>query len=187
VQRANPEARVVYVDNDPVVLAHGRALLESNYLTHMIEADIFTPSAVLQNEIVRRHFDFSEPMVLLQVATMHHLEGDRAPEIMGEYIDALASGSYVVLSHFMDPETPELTPVAMRIEDVLVNGSMGAGRFRTRAQIEAMLPGLELMSPNQQTPIGGLAVCDEWWPDGPRLAELSSAAHCVGGVVGYKP
>lgn len=187
VQRAQRDARVVYVDNDPVVLAHGRALLEDSDTVHMVEADIFTAANVLQNPIVNRHIDFSEPVVLLQVATMHHLEGDRAPALMAEYIDALAPGSYVVLSHFLDPETPELTPVAKKIEDVLINGGMGAGRFRTRAEIEAMGPGLDLLSPNQQTPTGRLSVCDEWWPDGPRLAELSLAAQCVGGWVGKKP
>jgi SAM-dependent methyltransferase len=185
VQRANPDASVVYVDNDPVVLAHGRALLEDNDLVHMVEADIFDAAQVLENPVVQRHIDFSEPVVLLQVATMHHLEGD-APDLMKQYIDALAPGSYVVLSHFLDPETPELTPVAKRIEDVLVNGSMGAGRFRTRAEIEAMGPGLDFLPPNQQTKTGGLSVCDEWWPDGPRISELSSAAQCVGGWVGKK-
>jgi len=172
VQRANPEARVVYVDNDPVVLAHGRALLEDNYLVHMVEADIFSSAGVLENPVVQRHIDFSEPVVLLQVATMHHLEGD-APDLMRQYIDALAPGSYVVLSHFLDLETPQ-------------RGSMGAGRFRTRAEIEAMGPGLDFLPPNQRTTTGGLSVCDEWWPDGPRISELSKAAQCVGGWVGKK-
>ena len=104
VQRFNDEAHVVYVDNDPVVLAHGRALLEENFRVHMVGADIFVPRKVLENEVVRTNLDFSEPIVLLQVGTMHHVEGDHAPEIMREYIDALPSGSYVVFSHFFDPE-----------------------------------------------------------------------------------
>ncbi|WP_027928564.1 SAM-dependent methyltransferase [Amycolatopsis thermoflava] len=186
VQRANPEAMVVYVDNDPVVLAHGRALLEENDFVHMTEADIFEPSEVLGNEVVRRHLDFSEPLVLLHVGTLHHYEGDGAADIMRAYIDALPSGSYVVFSHFFDPEVPELTEVAKRIENILVNGPMGAGRFRTHAEIMTMLDGLELIKPNALSE-PGLAVCDEWWPDGPRLAPLSLAARCIVGAVGRKP
>lgn len=187
VQRYNDEARVVYVDNDPVVLAHGRALLEDSYRVRMVGADIFEPRQVLENEIIRGTIDFAEPVVLLQVGTMHHVvDDDRAPEIMREYIDALAPGSYVVFSHFIDPETPELTPIAKRIEHILVNGPMGAGRFRTRDEIMAMLDGLELVAPNIQDP-PGLAVCDAWWPDGPRLGGLSGAAQCIVAAVGRKP
>lgn len=186
VQRFNDEARVVYVDNDPVVLAHGRALLEDNFRVRMVDADIFKPSTVLENEFIRAHLDFSRPLVLLQVGTMHHVEGDHAPDIMREYIDALPSGSYVVFSHFLDPETPELSPIARKIEHILVNGPMGAGRFRTRAEILEMLDGIELIKPNAQA-APGLAACDEWWPDGPRLTPLSDAARCIVGGVGKKP
>jgi SAM-dependent methyltransferase len=186
VQRFNDEARVVYVDNDPVVLAHGRALLEENFRVHMVGADIFQPRSVLENQVVRTSLDFTQPLVMLQVGTMHHVEGDHAPAIMREYIDALPSGSYVVFSHFFDPLVPKLTEIARRIENILVNGPMGAGRFRTRDEILAMLDGLELIKPNAPSE-PGLSVCDEWWPDGPRLAPLSDAARCIVGAVGRKP
>jgi hypothetical protein len=185
VQRFNEDARVVYVDNDPVVLAHGRALLEENSRVHMVEADIFKPSSVMADEVVRANLDLSSPLVLLQVGTMHHVEGDHAPAIMREYIDALPSGSYVVFSHFFDPEVPELTEIARRIEHILVNGPMGAGRFRTRDEILPMLDGLELIKPNAPS-APGIAACDEWWPDGPRRAPLSNAARCIVGAVGRK-
>jgi SAM-dependent methyltransferase len=186
VQRTNDEARVVYVDNDPVVLAHGRALLESNDNVHMVDADIFVPSQVLENEVVRRAIDFSKPLVLLHVGTLHHLEGDNGPAVMRQYVDALAPGSYVVFSHFFDPEVPELSEIARRIENVLVNGPMGAGRFRTRDEILGMLDGLELIKPNALAEPGP-APCDEWWPDGPQLTPLSRAARCIIGAVGRKP
>lgn len=186
VQRTNEEARVIYVDNDPVVLAHGRALLENNEYVHMVSADIFRPAEVLENEMVRRSIDFSRPVVLLHVGTLHHLEGSSGPEVMRQYIDALAPGSYVVFSHFFDPEVPELTEIAKRIEHILVNGPMGAGRFRTRAEILEMLDGLELIKPNAMAE-PGLAPCDEWWPDGPRLTPLSKAARCIAGAVCRKP
>ncbi|SED14691.1 S-adenosyl methyltransferase [Amycolatopsis tolypomycina] len=186
VQRIDKDNTVVYLDNDPVVLAHGRALLVENDFTHMVEADIFKPQEVLGHPEVLAHVDFTEPVALLQVGTMHHCEGDGVFDIMREYIDALPSGSYVVLSHFFDPEVPELTAIAKRIEQILVSGPLGAGRFRTRAEIEAMMTGLEIVQPNA-TSAPGMAVCDEWWPDGPRLTPLSDSARCVAGIVGYKP
>lgn len=186
VQRANRDALVVYVDNDPVVLAHGRALLEEDQHAYIVEADIFEPESVLGHETVQRYLDLSRPLALLHVGTLHHLEGESGPALMKQYIDALAPGSHIVFSHFYDPGTPELTPVAKRIEDVLVRGPMGAGRFRTREQIEAMLPGLEIVKPNALTE-PGLVPCYQWWPDGPMLKKPSLAAQCIAGIVARKP
>lgn len=186
VHRSNPEARVVYVDNDPVVLAHGRALLEDDELVVMADADIFAPASVLGHPLVEQNLDLSAPIVLLHVGTLHHLEGDGGPDLMRQYIDALAPGSYVVFSHFYDPEEPEPTKVAKRIEDVLVHGPMGAGRFRKREEIEAMLPGLEIVTPNA-TGGQGLVPCYQWWPDGPALKSPSLASQCIGGLVARKP
>jgi hypothetical protein len=170
----------VYVDNDPVVLAHGRALLEENDQTHLIGADIFEPSKVLENEVVRKHLDFSEPIALYQCGTMHHYTGNRYAEIMKEYIDALPSGSYVALSHFFDPETTEHSALARKMEEIFIHSPMGSGSFRTRAQIESMLPGLELVEP-------GLVRCSDWWPDGPRIKPMASVQYCIAGAVGRKP
>jgi hypothetical protein len=179
-QRIRPDARVVYVDNDPVVLAHGRALLEENDQTHLIGADIFDPAQVLGSEVVRRHLDFTEPIAFYQCGTMHHYTGDRYAEIMAEYIDALPSGSYVVLSHFFDPENAEFSPLARKMEEIFVHSPMGSGVFRTRAQIESMLRGLELVEP-------GLALCADWWPDGPRVRPMFPVQQCIAGAVGRKP
>ena len=186
VHRTLPEAQIVYVDNDPVVLAHGRALLADEEFTHMVEADIFRPKQVLDHPVVLRNIDFEQPVVLLHVGTLHHLVGDSGPALMGEYIDALAPGSYVVFSHFYDPEVPELTALAKRIENVLTSGPLGAGAFRTRTQIEAMLPGLEFIQSNGEGEVG-LVPCAEWWPDGPVLRNPSPASRCIAGLVGRKP
>jgi SAM-dependent methyltransferase len=181
VQRIQPDARVVYVDNDPVVLAHGRALLEENDQTHFSSADIFEPREVVNDEIVCRYLDFSEPIALFQLSTLHHYDGERSPQsIMAEYIEALPSGSYVALSHFFDPETSELSELARKLEQIFLHSPMGSGWFRTRSEIEGMLPGLELIEP-------GLVRCADWWPDGPRIKPLDPAQHCVVGAVGRKP
>ncbi|MEU5849855.1 SAM-dependent methyltransferase [Saccharopolyspora shandongensis] len=181
VQRIKPESRVVYVDNDPVVLAHGRALLEENSQTHFSPADIFEPAQILQDEVVKRHLDLSEPVALFQLGTLHHYDGERPPsDIMREYIDALPSGSYVAISHFLDPETEEYSELARRMEQAFLHSPMGTGVFRTRTEIEAMFPGLELIDP-------GLVKCADWWPTGPRLDTLHPVQHCIAGAVARKP
>ncbi|HEX8758865.1 MAG TPA: SAM-dependent methyltransferase [Pseudonocardiaceae bacterium] len=182
-QRIQPDARVVYVDNDPTVLAHGRALLEENDQTHFSAADIFKPRQVINDEIVRAYLDFSKPIALFQLGTLHHYDGERSPRsIMAEYIEALPSGSYVAISHFCDPETTsDLSELARKMEQVFLHSPLGSsGAFRTRAEIEGMFPGLELVEP-------GLIRCADWWPDGPRIEPLDPIQDCIVGAVGRKP
>ncbi|MDI2031429.1 SAM-dependent methyltransferase [Saccharopolyspora sp. TS4A08] len=185
VQRVDPEAEVVYIDNDPVVIAHGKALLEENDHTHFASADIFDPGEVLGHETVRRHLDFDEPIALLQIGTLHHYLGDDGPELMRTYIDALAPGSYVVLAHFFDPETPEHSDLARRMEELFLHSPMGSGLFRTRDQIRALLPGLDILPPGPDSP-ADIELCDLWWPNGPRQRPLNQAESCIAGVVGRK-
>ncbi|MBW4719059.1 SAM-dependent methyltransferase [Saccharothrix obliqua] len=181
-QRIQPDARVVYVDNDPVVLAHGRALLEENDQTHFSAADIFNARQTLDDEVVRRHIDFTEPVALFQLGTLHHYNGTSptSAEIMAEYIDALPSGSYVALSHFFDPETEEHSAIARRMEETFLHSAMGSGRFATRAELLELFDGLEMVEP-------GLVILADWWPDGPRLRKLDAVSYCIAGAVARKP
>lgn len=185
VRRNLSDAPVIYVDNDPVVLGHARALLEDDEFVQVIDADIFTPSAVLNHPVVTRHIDFTKPIGLLQVGTLHHLLGDEGPAVMAEYIDALPKGSHVVFSHFYDPGVPELTEVAKGIEEFMHNSPLGVGSFRTEAEILAMLPGLEIVKPNAITR-PGIVPCYQWWPDGPQLRAPSKTIQCIAGAVGRK-
>jgi SAM-dependent methyltransferase len=181
VQRVLPDARVVYVDTDPAVLADGRALLEENDRTHLVAADIFEPREVVDNEDVRRHLDFSQPIALIHNATLHHYNGERRPsDIVAEYIEALPAGSYVSISHFCDPEIAEYSELARRLEQVFLRSPLGCGWFRTRSEIESMFPGLRMVEP-------GLARCADWWPDGPHLTPLTPVQHCIVGGVALKP
>jgi SAM-dependent methyltransferase len=185
-QRIAPEAKIVYVDNDPVVIAHGEALLEENDFTHFIAADIFEPQQVLQHPEVLKFLDFSEPIALLQVGTLHHYTADNGAELMQEYVDALAPGSFVAISHFLDPETPEFSPLAARMEEVFIHSMMRSGRFRTKAELRKFLPGLEIIAPGPgEEP--DYTLSDLWWPDGPRLRPLSPVEHCSAAAVGRKP
>ncbi|HEV3361420.1 MAG TPA: SAM-dependent methyltransferase [Pseudonocardiaceae bacterium] len=182
-QAINADARVVYVDNDPVVLAHGRALLADNDRTHFVAADFTEPEALLADETVRRCLDLSRPLALYQVGTLQRLADDQRPaELMAAYIDMLPRGSFVVLSHFFNPgeEDLELAESARALERMFLNGPMrGGGRFRARAQIAEYFTGLELIAP-------GLVVVGDWWPDGPRLTEPDPARSLMVGAVAVK-
>jgi hypothetical protein len=180
VQRVNPQSKVVYVDNDPSVLVHAQALLASNSRTRIAEADIFRPLEVLGNETVRRELDFTRPLALFHIGTLHHYLGDDGPALMQTYIDALPSGSFVAIAHFHDPENAEYSELARKMEEKFIHSPMGSGRFRTRDEIQAMFGTLDMVEP-------GLVRCDDWWSDGPHLTPLSDVRHCIVGGVGRKP
>ncbi|MET0191562.1 MAG: SAM-dependent methyltransferase, partial [Pseudonocardia sediminis] len=129
----------------------------------------------------RAFLDFSEPLVLIQNGTLHHYaDPARSPQdIMAEYVEALPSGSYVVLAHFFDPENED-SDLARRMEQVFIHSPMGSGSFRTQAEIEGMFPGLAMVEP-------GVVPCATWWPDGPQLQPLAPAQRCIAGGVGRKP
>jgi hypothetical protein len=182
VQRLNPDARVIYVDDDPVVQAHGRAILEENPLTHFSSADLTRPQDLLADPVVTTYLDFDEPMALYQISTLHHVPDEQRPhEIMAAMIDALPSGSYVALTHFYDPaDGSDLAKLARQLEAVLLTGPMGSGRFRTRAEIAAFFSGLEIVEP-------GLVLPCEWWPDGPRTKPLLDIQQLLLGALARKP
>jgi hypothetical protein len=183
VQRFNRDARVVYVDHDPVVLAHGRALLEDQEHSWLVDGDIFTPSSVLDDEVVSERIDFDKPVALIAIAALHHLKGERQKqrqnEVMAEYIDRLPSGSYVALSHLLEPEN-EYDEAQRALADSVQDSSLGGLIFRTRDEIKELLPGMELVDP-------GVVECYRWWPDGPQLRPVTTPQNLIGAVVARKP
>ncbi|HEY4452984.1 MAG TPA: SAM-dependent methyltransferase [Pseudonocardiaceae bacterium] len=183
-QWINPDSRVVYVDNDPVVVAHGRALLAEDDRTRFVAADFTQPDVVLANETLRRGLDFDRPLALYHVGTLQRLEDrDRPAELMAAYLDILPRGSFVVLSHFFNPgqENPELAESALALERLFRGGSLrSGGRFRDRAEIAEFFPGMELIVP-------GLVVVGDWWPEGPRLTPAEPARSLMLGGVAIKP
>ncbi|WP_236795079.1 SAM-dependent methyltransferase [Amycolatopsis sp. GM8] len=185
-QRLNPESKVVYIDNDPVVIAHGRALLAENELTEFVDGDIFQPRGILENHVVRTHLDWTQPIALFQMATLHHHKGDRhAPaEVMREYIDALPSGSYVAISHLLDPETED-TKVARQLEDAVARGSLGGATWRTRAEIAELFHELDIIKPSTVAEPGVVELVD-WWSDGPMLKPRNVAHRIIAGGVARK-
>lgn len=167
-------ARVVYVDNDPVVLSHARALMNSSPDgdTAYIDADIRDTDKILHDADLRRVLDLSEPVALMLVAILHFIPDDADPYgIVGRLVDALPSGSYLVMSHatydFMPPETIAKLDAA----------DGGPTKFipRSREDFARFFDGLELLPP-------GIVSVAEWRADDepqPRPTAADIAAHCA--------
>ncbi|ONK09867.1 SAM-dependent methyltransferase [Streptomyces sp. MP131-18] len=174
-QRYAPDARVVYVDNDPIVLAHGRALLEENERTSVVTADLREPAAVLAHPGVRRLIDFSEPVGVLLIGMLHHLHDDENPQgIVDAYLDAVPSGSHLVITAFCDTG-----PEARGVEETMLE-FLGTGRFRTTEEITAYFKGLDLLEP-------GVVSLPLWRPDAPVALPLTVAQRLMAGGVARKP
>jgi S-adenosyl methyltransferase len=181
VQRINAEAQVVYVDNDPMVAAHGRALLEENDRTHFVVADLREPEELLSHADVTKYLDFSRPIGLIHSNTIHHVADEYRPhEVMAKYVDALPSGSYVAISHLHNPDDGSPQAELAKVAEAKYMAMMGTCHFRTREQIARLFTGLEFVEP-------GLTYLFDWWPDGPRMRPPSDGDHLLLGAVARKP
>jgi hypothetical protein len=153
-QRAAPEARVVYVDNDPVAVNHGRALLGRAGDTRFIKGDIRDPGAILANSRALDFIDFSRPVGVLILSLLHHIADAEDPGgIAGAFRDALAPGSYLAITHFCNPgtENPEQALIAAESEK-LFNERFGTGRWRSREEIAAYFGDFLLVQPGLVPP-----------------------------------
>jgi len=145
-----PEAKVVYVDKDPMVFAHAAALLTGGASTAFVQADLRDPDAVLGNPDLLKLIDFAEPVGLLMTAVMHFVaEADDPWALVGRYVAALAPGSYLALSHLTLDSKPrraveggselyERTP-----ENVALRSKSDIARFFDGLEIEPPYAGAE--------------------------------------------
>ncbi|MFC4121199.1 SAM-dependent methyltransferase [Nonomuraea zeae] len=181
-QSVAPGTRVVYVDHDPIVLVHGRALLAVDATTTIVEADAREPERILDDPKTRGLIDFSEPVGLLLFGILHHLADSEDPAgIAARLIAPLAPGSHVVISHFHNPGQahPEVSEQAYAAEKIF-NEHLGTGRWRTREEILAFFNGLELLEP-------GLVPLPEWRPGPGDHATPGITYHTFVGGVARKP
>lgn len=176
-QRSDPMARVVYVDNDPVVAAHGRARLPEDDRTRLVLADFTRPDEVLTDPEVVRQLDLDQPVALIHAGTLHHVRAEQDPwRMMRRYVELLAPGSWVAISHFHDPGDGGAASALARRASGLFSDLLGPDfHFRTREEIARLFDGLELVEP-------GLARLCDWWPDGPPGPATMSDAVALGGV-----
>ncbi|WP_083887930.1 SAM-dependent methyltransferase [Nocardia asiatica] len=180
-QQQNPEARVVYVDNDPVCNIHGRALLECNDQTRFVLSDLTEPDTLLRHSEVTQHIDLTRPLALILCGILHHVDDDLDPAgIMRRYVAALPAGSYVAITHFYDPaDGGEAHDMAVELQRRFTEMGLGSGWYRTREQIASYFGDLELIEP-------GLVELDDWWPMGPALRPRLTEERLLLGGVGYK-
>ncbi|MFE6982711.1 SAM-dependent methyltransferase [Streptomyces griseus] len=167
VQRITPTARIVYADNDPIVLRHAEALLVSSPegATDYLHADVREPEAILGQ--ARKVLDFDRPIALSLIALMHFLRDEEDPYgITRTLVGALAPGSFLVLSHGTADQHPELRE---ETEKAYRKGAI-ALRMRTRAEVEPFFDGLELVAP-------GLVPAAEWYQEQPAPAQERSGFY----------
>jgi SAM-dependent methyltransferase len=181
--RVDPDIRVVYVDSDPMVLAHGRALLENNDTTTVVNADLHEPPSILEHPDVRAAIDFGQPVGLLILGILHHFADDEDPAgAAAALYRALAPGSYVAISHFQDPGEahPEASRKALEVERVF-NQTLGTGRWRRHDEIVGYLDGLELLEP-------GVVPLSQWRPDpDDEPSDQTDTYHTFVGGLARKP
>ncbi|MEV0811045.1 SAM-dependent methyltransferase [Micromonospora sp. NPDC050200] len=172
-QAVAPESRVVYVDNDPIVLAHARALLTSSPegATTYIDADLRDPEKILHHPDLLRTIDLSQPVGLMLVAILHFVpDADDPYATVRRLLDALPPGSYLAASHstleYLPPAAAEVARVAAR-----GGGSHGMINMRDRDEFTGFFEGLELVEP-------GICSVAEWRAEAepqprPSLVEVS--------------
>jgi hypothetical protein len=142
-QAVAEDARVVYVDNDPVVCVHGRVLLADTDAVAMVEADLRQPERILNDPATLRLIDFSQPVVVLLVAILHFISDEEDPyTLVARLRDAMAPGSYLVVAHMLDAE--ERRSDADQLKQVYSRSSAGVVP-RTLDEIMRFFDGLEMV------------------------------------------
>lgn len=179
-QAIAPETRVLYADNDPIVLQHAKELLSSTPegRTAYVHADFTDPAAILKAPELRETLDLEQPVALSLIALLHFITDERgAYEIVGSLMDALPSGSYLVVSHATADFDPDLlTRVAEAYQSTVAEG-----QIRSSSEVSRFFEGLELADP-------GVVVAHRWRPDGGEpQPDITDAEFPVYGGVGRKP
>jgi hypothetical protein len=152
--RIEPRTRVIYVDNDAVVLAHARALLAEDPATIVVDGDLRRPPSILDHPDARGHLDWDRPIGLLFCGILHHILDEEHPgDLVEALCRALPSGSYVFIHHLVDSGDPAVADVQAALQR-----GLGRGQFRTWEQIRGLFGRLELVDP-------GLVLVTDWRPD----------------------
>ncbi|HEV2784035.1 MAG TPA: SAM-dependent methyltransferase [Actinophytocola sp.] len=173
-QRLAPGCRIVYVDNEPIAVAHSELMLEDNDDADVVLADLLKVDAVLGAEPVRRLIDFTRPMAVIMAAVLHFIPDEADPHgVVARYVDAMAPGSFLVLSHGAD--TGQERYQALRR---MYDQSSTPAAVRTRERILTFMAGTELVEP-------GMVWAPHWRPETGTADPLAPAVICA--AVGRKP
>ncbi len=163
-QSVNPDTRVVYIDNDPIVLAHGRALLATNNNTTVIHADVRDSAAIRTDPEVARLIDFDKPVGIIFSAILHHLNDDENPEsVVSYWTSQIPVGSSVFISHFRSGDNAETIEAEAKLQS-----TFGRGRWRTDAEITQLFGDLRVQDP-------GVVAAARWHQVNADSAQVGSA------------
>ncbi|MEH1129981.1 SAM-dependent methyltransferase [Micromonospora sp. CPCC 206061] len=158
-QRSAPDARVVYVDVDPIAVAHSTAMLEDNPLAGVVRADLRDTETVLGHPVVGKLIDFAEPVALLVVGVLHQLPGDEPLAAIRRYRDQLGPGSYLALTQVtQDGRRRERTELLKETFDGGYANGADVMTMRTRPEVLAFFEEFELIEP-------GLVFVANWRPE----------------------
>ena len=168
-----PDARVVYVDIDPVVLVHARALIPPNGRTAVVEGDMRNPETIIDYATTRKLIDFSRPVGVLLVAMLHFAADEDDPaRIVRSFTAPLAAGSAVAISHVTSDGPSKMA--VREVEAIYANAS-APGTARSRTEITALFSGLDLVPP-------GVVSVPDWRPDTPERHRHGRSQWLLGGV-----
>jgi SAM-dependent methyltransferase len=158
-QKLAPDTRVVYVDIDPMAVAESLDILAGNDRATAIQADLRYPRTILDHAAVRRLLDPSKPIALLLISVLHFVRDDKeAYTAVAEYVDALAPGGYLALTHAASEAFVPLFAQSADKFDVYRQRTPTPGTSRNRERVEPFFAGLELLDP-------GVVRLGDWWPD----------------------
>jgi S-adenosyl methyltransferase len=175
-QRGDPAARVVYVDNDPVAVAHSRQILAGNELAAVIQEDLRRPEAILAHPEVTRLLDFGEPVAVLMVTILHFIpDADDPAGLARRLTRGLAPGSQLVISH----ATHEAAPDAVAEVEKLYASTSAAAQTRSHEQILRFFAGFDLIEP-------GLVYQPRWRPEAASTPDYPERVWFYAGI-GRKP
>jgi SAM-dependent methyltransferase len=155
-QGVNPQARVMYVDIDPVAVRQSQSILGDNPYASVVQADLRRPDEILNHDEVQRLLDFAEPIAVLTVAVLHFIpDSDEPDKIIRRIADAVVSGSHLVLSHFAPDESRRDAQAGAA---KMYERTSTPVLMRTRAQLAALLGPFEPVEP-------GIVIATDWHPD----------------------
>jgi S-adenosyl methyltransferase len=156
--RENPDAHVVYVDNEPVAVSHSELMLKDNDKATVVEADLREPEKVLAKARASGLLDFDKPIGLLTVAVLHFVpDSDHPNELLATYRDALPDGSYLALSHLtMDAVSEQVTQLVN-----LYKNTQNPAVPRTIDEVSSLFDGFDIVDP-------GVVFTPLWHPESPE-------------------
>jgi len=177
-QATAPDARVVYVDSDPVVCSHAQALLADNQRTIAVRADVREPDEIITHPALHKLVDLDQPVAILLLAVLHSIPDDYIAErLISRLRRAMAPGSYLAIQHSVCDVRPEVTGslASLYQDEKAIAGGQRARNTRTKAKIESFFNGLEVIDP-------GVVYLPMWRPEPDKVIANPESVWLVGGV-----